>query len=94
MFPLFRLCDRGGELPPGVVDGIVSGEDELGDGDQGVALIFQVFQNGGQGLGGMLAGVVEQDDGAGSHALGDPTADLLRADARPVQTVPAGKRCK
>lgn len=53
-------------LVTGEVDDKVTGEDDLGNGNEGVALLQQTFDDGRQGLGGMLGGVVEQNDGAGT----------------------------
>jgi len=36
-----------------VVDGIVAGEDQLGDGYKGIALLSELSQDGGRGLGGV-----------------------------------------
>ena len=70
-----------------MVDGIVAGEQELGDGDEGVALPEQGLENGGQGLGGVEGGVVEQDDGAGGDLFRDPAGDLVGGQVLPVQAV-------
>ena len=82
----------------GVVDGIVcaalAGEDELGDGDEGVALLKQSFKNPRQSLRGMLGGVVEQDDGAGLDLGGDPLGDLGGRKVLPVQTIYVPNRGK
>ena len=77
-------------LPPGVVDGIVPSKDDLGDGDKGVSLLQQALNNAGQGLRGVLGGVVEQDNGAGADLGGDPLGDVRRGQIFPVQTVPTG----
>ena len=53
-------------LFPCVVDGIFTIQDNLGDGQKGVAIFQQGFDDTGQGLGGVLGGVVEQYDGAGT----------------------------
>lgn len=42
-----------------MVDGIGLGEDDLGDGDEGVAVLEEGLQDGGEGLGGVLGRVVE-----------------------------------
>ena len=77
-----------------MVDGIVAGEQELGDGDEGVALPEQGLENGGQGLGGVEGGVVEQADGPALYPLRHPLGDFACRDVLPVQTVPAGKGFK
>ena len=54
-------------LPPGVVDGVFPGEDDLRDGHKGVPLLEQGLNDGGQGLRGVQGGVVEQNDGPRLH---------------------------
>lgn len=73
-----------------MIDGIVPGEDDLGDGDEGIALLQQALDDTGQGLRGMLGGVVEQDDGAGAYLGCDSLGDVRRGQVFPVQTVPTG----
>ena len=74
-------------LPPGVVDGVGLGEDDLGDGHEGIALLEQIFDDAGQGLRGVLGGVVEQDDGAGADLGGDPLGDLPGGQVLPVEAI-------
>lgn len=81
-------------LPPGVVDGIVAGEDDLGNGDEGIALLQQAFDDAGQRLGGVLGGVVKQDDGTGTDSGGDPFGDVSGGQIFPVQTIPTGSGWK
>ena len=71
---LLRLVRRA--LPSGMIDGVVSLKDDLGDGEEGVALLKQLFQNGGQRLRGVLGGVVKQDNGAGLNFGSYPLGDL------------------
>ena len=74
-----------------MVDGVVgaagAGQDELGDGDKGVALPEQGLQNGGQGLRGVEGGVVEEYDGPGLYLAGDPLDNLRGGQVLPIQTV-------
>ena len=63
-------------LLAGVVDGVIPGEDNLGDGNKGVPLLQQTLNNAGQGFGRVLGGVVEQDDGAGADLGGDPFGNV------------------
>lgn len=81
-----------------MVDGVVGaafpGEDQLADGHDVVALPDQILQNGGQGLGGVEGGVVEEDDGPRPHPGGHPVGDGGRIVVLPVQTVPDGSGCK
>ena len=68
------------KLAAGVVDGVVHvvfpGENQLGDGDEGVASCSRVSEDGGQGLGGMEGGVVEENDGPGLDPAHHPLRDL------------------
>lgn len=75
-------------LPPRVVDGVGLGEDDLGDWDEGIAVLEQALDNARQGLRGVFGGVVEQDDGAGTDLGGHPLGDLTGGEVFPVQTVP------
>ena len=72
-----------------MVDGILPVQNDLGDGDKGIALLKQGFDDGGQGLRRVDGGIVEQYDGAGLHFPGDPADDLVRRNLFPVQTVTA-----
>ena len=68
----------------GVVSAAGAGEDELGDGHKGVALLEQGFQNGGQGLGGVEGGVVEEYDGPWLDLAGDSLNNLRCGQILPV----------
>ena len=70
-----------------MVDGIFLGEDQLGDGHKGVALLGQLLQDAGQGLGGVKGRVVEENDGPGAHLAHHPLLDLGGGDLLPVQTI-------
>ena len=74
----------------GVVHAVLAGEDELGDGDHGVALLKQIVQNAGQGFRGVLGGVVEQDDGAALDLPRHPLGDVGGGQVLPVQAVHTG----
>jgi len=87
LFCPLRLC---GALPASVVHVVVPGEDDLGDGHHFVPVGPEVLQNGGQGLGCVQCGVMEEADGAGLHLAGDPFGDLGGAQFLPVQTVASG----
>ena len=90
--------DSGGTLPAGMVDGVVcaagAGEDELGDGHKGVALLEQGLQNGGQSLGGVEGGIVEEHDGSRLNLAGDPLDNLRGGQILPVQAVTVPNRFK
>ena len=77
-----------------MVDGVRSSEDNLGDGNKGIALLKQGLDDGGQGLRGMEGGVVEQDDGAGLDLGGHPLDDLSGGQVLPVQAVTEGNKGK
>ena len=85
-------------LSAGVVDGVVraacSGEDQLADGNDVVALPDEILQNGRQGFRGVEGGVVEENDGPRSHPGGHPVGDSGGIVVLPVQAVPAGSGCK
>ena len=82
-----RLCRA---LPPGMVNGVVTGEDQSGDGEEGVALLQKGLQNGRQGLRRVFGGIVEQDDGTGLHFGSDPFGDFSGGEVLPVQAVHTG----
>ena len=77
-----------------MVDGIGIGQNELGDGDEGVPILQQGLEDGGQSLRGVEGGVVEEHNGAGLHLGGDPLGDLPGGDVLPVQAVPVPNRFK
>lgn len=74
-------------LPSGVVDGVAPRQDQLGDGHEGVPLPDKVFQNAGQRLGGVLGGVVKEDDRPRLDFGGHPLGDVRRREVFPVQRV-------
>ena len=74
-------------LAAGVVLVGVAGKQNLGDGDDGVAVRLQGLNDPRQGLGGVFCCVVEEDDAARAHILQHPLLDLLGRDALPIQAV-------
>ena len=74
-------------LAAGVVDGGLALKQNLGDGDNGITLGLQGFDDAGQSLGCVLGGIMEEDDAAGAHILQHPLLDLLGRDALPIQAV-------
>jgi len=62
------------QLPSGVVDGVIPLYNQLRDGDDGIAVLEEVFDDGRERFGGVERGVVEQDDAAGI----DLCCDALR----------------
>ena len=59
-----------------MVNGVITGQDDLGDGDEGISLLKQGLDDGGQGLRSVERGVVEQDDGARLDLGGHPPGNL------------------
>ena len=77
-----------------MVDGVGSLQDQLADGQHGVALIDEVLQNTGQCLRRVERGVVEQHDTARLDLGGHPLADGGRVIILPVEGVPIGNDLK
>lgn len=77
-----------------MVDGVLPGQDQLGDGHEGISFLQQTFDDAGQGLGGVLGGVVKQHDGTGTDFASDPLGDVGGGQVFPVQTVPTGSGWK
>ena len=67
-----------------MVDGVISGENDLGDGDEGIALLQQALDNTGQSFGCVLGSVMKQDDGAGADLGGDSFGDVGCGQVLPV----------
>lgn len=78
-------------LTAGVVHGVVLAagprHNQLGDGDEGIALLQQTFNDARQRLRRMLGSVVEQDNGAGLHLGGDPLGNIGGAQVFPIKAV-------
>ncbi len=74
-------------LAAGVVLAGVALEQDLGDGDDGVAVGLQGFNDPGQSLWRVLSGIVEEDDAPGADIFQHPLLDLLRRDTLPVQAI-------
>ena len=68
-----------------MVDGAGRGEDELGDGEDGVAVVDEAGEDSGQRLRCVEGGVVEQHDAARLHAREHARGDLVAAQALPVE---------
>ena len=94
LFCLFCRCRLRRELPPCVVDGVISRQDQLADGQHGVALVDEVLQNTWQRLRRVEGGIVEQHDAAGLHLGRHPLAYRVRIVVLPVQGVPIGNDLK
>lgn len=82
------------KLSAGVVDGVGRVEDELGDGEDGVAVVDEVGEDSGQRLRRMEGRVVKQHNAAGRHMLRYPAKDGVRVIILPVQTIPIGNDLK
>ena len=67
-----------------MVDGVFAGQEDLGDGHKGGAVLEEFFQDAGQSFRGVLSGVVEQDDGAGLDLGGDPLGDFRGGKVFPI----------
>lgn len=74
-------------LSSGVVLVGVASEKDLGDGDDGVAVGLQGFNDPRQSVWRVLSGIVEEDDAPGAHILQHPLLDLLGRDALLIQAV-------
>lgn len=70
-----------------MVNGVGLGQDDLGDGDEGIAILQQTLDNAGQRLRGVLGGVVKEDDGAGADLGGHSFGDLSGGEVLPVQGI-------
>ena len=60
----------------GVVGAVLPVQNNLGDGDEGVAVLQEGFNNTGQGFRGMFGGIVEENDGTGLYFGGYPFGDF------------------
>lgn len=88
------MSPLGRALSAGVVHIVVAGEDDLGDGDHGVAIGLQIRENGGEGLRRVDGGVVKEADGAAGDLACNPLGDVRRRQLLPVQAVPHGSSWK
>lgn len=77
-------------LSAGVVNGVLSVQNHLGDGDEGIALLKQRLDDAGKCLGGVECGVMEQDNRSGLDPGRDPLCNFVGGDIFPVQTVNTG----
>ena len=77
-----------------MVDGIVPCQDQLADGQYGVALVDKILQNTRQRLRCVECGVVEQHDAPRLHLGCYAPAYRIRVVVLPVQGVPIGNDLK
>ena len=73
-----------------VIHVVVPLQDQLGDGHHPVPCRLHEVQHGGERLGRVEGGVMEEDDGAALHLACDPLGDLRGGELLPVQTVASG----
>lgn len=81
-------------LPAFVVDGIVTGEQDLRNRYDLIPLGEQVVEDIRQRLRRMLARIVEQHDRPALHLARHTLCDLTRRDALPVEGIPTGSTWK
>lgn len=77
-----------------MVDGIVPRQDQLTDGQHGVAVVDEIFQNTRQRLRCVECRVVEQHNAAGLHLGGDSLVDGVGIVVLPVEGIPIGNDLK
>ena len=77
-----------------MVDGIVPRQDQLTDGQHGVAVVDEIFQNTRQRLRCVECRVVEQHNAAGLHLGGDSLVDGVGVVVLPVEGIPIGNDLK
>ena len=88
------LCCLCRALSTFVVDGIVTGEQDLRNRYDLIPLGKQVVENIRQRLGRVLARIVEQHDRPALHLACHALCDLTRRDALPVEGIPTGSTWK
>ena len=81
-------------MAAGVIHHVISGQNQLRNGENGIALFDEIFQNGGQGLRGVECGIVEQDNASRVDPGGDALIDGVGIVVFPVQTVPKCNKVK
>ena len=82
------------ELPSRMVDGVIACQDQLADGQHGVAVVDEVLQDARQRLRRVECRVVEQHNAAGLHLGGDSLVDGVGIVVLPVQRIPVGNDLK
>ena len=80
-FPLSRA------LPPRMVDGILPFQNDLRNGNKGVAFLQQAFNNPRQCSRSILRRVVKQDDAPRADSGGHPFGDVGSRQVFPIQAV-------
>lgn len=77
-----------------MVHDVITVQNQLRNGEDGVTFFDKIFQNGGQGLRGVEGGIVEQHDAPRSDSCGDSGVDGVGIIVFPIQTVPKRNRVK
>ena len=77
-----------------MIDGVGGLQDQLGDGNDGVAVVDEIFQNTRQRLRCVECRVVEQHNAAGLHLGGDSLVDGVGVVVLPVEGIPIGNDLK
>ena len=75
-----------------MIDGVFAVEDQLRDGDDGIAVFDERFQDRGQGLRCVQCGVMEQNDAAVGYFACDAVINRRGVVVLPIQTIPTGNR--
>ena len=92
-----RLCQQtllSRALPAGMIDGVLPFQNDLRNGDKGVSLLQQAFNDPRQRLRGVLGSIVEQHNRPGAHLAGHPFGNVGGGEVFPVQAVAPGSICK
>ena len=80
-----RLFDRA--LFPCVIHVVFSCQQNLGNGNDSIAVLLEKLQNGRESLRGVERCVVEETDGAGLNLFCYTLCDFSRGEVFPVETV-------
>ena len=77
-----------------MVDGVIAGQENFRDWHDLVALGKEIVEDAGQGLGRVLARVVEEHDRAACDLARHALCDLVGGNALPVERIPTGSTWK
>ena len=77
-----------------MVHDVITVQNQLRNGEDGVTFFDKIFQNGGQGLRGVEGGIVEQHDAPRIDPCGDSGVDGVGIIVFPIQTVPKCNKVK
>lgn len=67
-----------------MVDGVGLGQNNLGDGDEGVAILEELLNNTRQRLRRVESGIVKENDGARLYLTGNPLGNFTGGEIFPV----------